>query len=297
MATMDANQPGTEQTAGAYQSDPTIQASKRTSIGLTAHRSTARESVQRPPDAGLRLSQWWLVMCLVLLLLAVGILIVARTIDSNATWAAVAKPITTWFGKPDSSSDQPEKAVINFADRFDATSPFLATYTEPNVFAAAVLPALGVYRMDVWPGYLGWSRIAVPGAAAMQIETTVAIAPDTPDAAAGIIGRFADKGDFMLFAVDGRGNVSVTQWIDSIASPLPVLVSGRVLNPAGSTNRLRLDDNGTILRFYGNDLLLAEVATGRTETQGAAGIGAQATGAQSITVDFLELVVTTPARQ
>ena len=79
MATMDANQPSTEQSAGTYQSDPTVQASKRTSIGLTAHRTTAREAVQRPPDAGLRLSQWWLVMCLVLLLLAVGILTVART--------------------------------------------------------------------------------------------------------------------------------------------------------------------------------------------------------------------------
>lgn len=294
MATMDANQPSTEQPAGVYQSDPAVQANKRTSIGLTAHRATARESVQRPPDAGLRLSQWWLVMCLVLLLLAVGILTVARTMDPNATWESIENPFTAWFGKPATEGSQPEKAVINFADRFDATSPYLATYTEPDVFAAAVLPALGVYRLDVWPNYLGWSRISVPGAAAMQLETTVAIAPETPDAAAGIIGRFADKGDFVFFAVDGRGKVSATQWVNSIATPLPVLAGQAVLNPAGSANRLRLDDNGSVLRFYGNDTLLAEVAAPRMETQGAAGIGAQATGAQSVTVDFLELTVTTP---
>ena len=294
MATMDANQPSTEQSAGTYQSDPTVQASKRTSIGLTAHRTTAREAVQRPPDAGLRLSQWWLVMCLVLLLLAVGILTVARTLDPTVTWTPGSNPFTAWLGKPATDGGQPPKAVINFADRFDATSPFLATYTEPNVFAAAVLPALGVYRLDVWPNFLGWSRISVPGAAAMQLETTVAIAPETPAAAAGIIGRFADKGDFVFFAVDGRGNVSATQWVDSMATPLPVLVSQAALNPAGSANRLRLDDNGTTLRFYGNDILLAEVTAPRTETQGAAGIGAQATGAQSVTVDFLELTVTTP---
>lgn len=297
MATMDANQPSTERPAGVYQSDPAVQASKRTSIGLTAHRTTARESVQRPPNAGLRLSQWWLVMCLVLLLLAVGILTVAKTMDPNTTWAAIENPFTAWLGKPATGGGQPEKAVINFADRFDATSPYLATYTEPGVFAAAVLPELGVYRMDVWPNYLGWSRILVPGAAAMQIETSVAIAPETPDAAAGIIGRFADKGDFVFFAVDGRGNVSATQWVDSIASPLPILVSQAVLNPAGSTNRLRLDDNGSVLRFYGNDILLAEVAATRKVTQGAAGIGAQAIGVQSVTVDFLELILTTPAVQ
>ena len=50
--------------------------------------------------------------------------------------------------------------------------------------AAAVLPELGVYRLDVWPNYLGWSRISIPEAAAMELETTVAISPETPDAAA-----------------------------------------------------------------------------------------------------------------
>lgn len=295
MATMDANQPTPEQPAGVYQSDPAVQASKRTSIGLTAHRATARESVQRPPNAGLRLSQWWLVMCLIVLLLAVGILTVARTMDPNTTWETVNNPFTAWFGNPATGGDQPEKTVINFADRFDASSPFLATFTEPDVFAAAVLPALGVYRMDVWPNYLGWSRISVPEAAAMELETTVAISPETPDAAAGIIGRFADKGNLVFFAVDGRGNVSATQWVDNIATPLPVLASQAALNPAGSTNRLRLDDNGSVLRFYGNGTLLAEVAAPRAETQGAAGIGAQATSSQSVTVDFLELIVTTPS--
>ena len=295
MAAVDANQPRNEQPAGVYQSDPAVQANKRTSIGLTAHRATAPESVQRPPDARLRLSQWWLVMCLVLLLLAVGILTVSRTMDPNTTWTTMDNTLTAWLGRPSTSDSPAEKVVTYLADRFDSTDSYLATYTEPDVFAAAVLPALGVYRLDVWPNYLGWSRVSVPGATALEVEASVTIAAETPDAAAGIIGRFADKGDFVFFAVDGRGNISATQWVDSIATQLPVLVSQAVLNPAGSANRLRLNDNGSILRFYGNDILLAEVAVPRTETQGAAGIGAQATGAQSVTVDFLELLVTAPA--
>lgn len=295
MATIGANQPSSEQPTGVYQSDPAVQADKRTSIGLTAHRATARESIQRPPDAGLRLSQWWLVTCLVMLLLAVGILTVSRSMDPSTTWTAIHSSLTGWFEETATGDGAAVKTAPNFADRFDSTSPYLVTYTEPNVFAAAVLPALGVYRMDVWPNYLGWSRIAVPGAAALQVETSVVIAPETPNAAAGIIGRFADKGDFVFFAVDGLGNVSVTQWVDSIATPLPVLVSRVALNPAGSPNHLRLNDNGNILRFYGNDTLLAEVAALRTETQGAAGIGAQAISAQSVTVDFLDLLVTTPS--
>ena len=295
MATVDANQPRNEQPAGVYQSDPAVQANKRTSIGLTAHRATAPESVQRPPDARLRLSQWWLVMCLVLLLLAVGILTVSRAMDPNTTWTTIDNTLTAWLGRPSTGGSPAEKVVTYLADRFDSTDSYLATYTEPDVFAAAVLPALGVYRRDVWPNYLGWSRVSVPGATALEVEASVTIAAETPDAAAGISGRFADKGDFVFFAVDGRGNISATQWVDSIATQLPVLVSQAVLNPAGSANRLRLNDNGSILRFYGNDILLAEVAVPRTETQGAAGIGAQATGAQSVTVDFLELLVTAPA--
>lgn len=59
-------------------------------IGLSAHRPTTPDSVQRPPDAGVQLASWWPVLCLVVLILAVTLLLADRVLNPATTWGDIA---------------------------------------------------------------------------------------------------------------------------------------------------------------------------------------------------------------
>jgi len=279
MAAIDTKQSN----SGVYQSDADAQASKRTSIGLSAHRPTAPDTVQRPPNAGLALSAWWLVFFLTVLMLAVGILVAARAFDSVTTWeelVAVIRPAPT-TGAP-------------FHDAFKTDQGLLPAIAIPDQAALAVLPVEGVYRMDVWPGFLAWSRFTLGHAGVSQIDAIATIDAATPDAAVALIGRFVDARNFYLFTVDGQGRFGVTQYIDGVAQELYAPTALAALATAGGANQLTLTDDGAVLHFASNAAALVDIAVDAAPVPAALGVGALATGVESAVVTFDEIGISTP---
>jgi len=281
MATIDAKQSN----SGVYQSDADAQASKRTSIGLSAHRPTAPSSVQRPPNAGLTLSAWWLVFLLIMLMLAISILLVARVIAPATTWDEVVGLLR---GAPVATA-----ARVHFQDDFKRDQGMLRTITIPGQAAVAVLPEEGVYRLDVWPGYLAWSRFTVTDADALTIDATATIAAETPDAAVGLIGRFVNEANYYRFAVDGEGRFSVMRYQSGEMQEVVRLTAATALKPAGGANRLTLRDDGRMLEFRANDATLTVIPADAAPVT-SVGVGAQATVAESVTITFDEISVSTP---
>jgi len=280
MAAIDAQQSD----AGVYQADAEAQASKRTSIGLSAHRPTAPSKVQRPPSAGLTLSAWWLVFLLIMLMLAIGILIVARVIAPAQT---LDDAVNLLLNRPGST------AGIVFASDFTGGEEALRTITIPDQAAVAVLPDAGVYRLDVWPGYLAWSRFTVADATSLRIDATATIDATTPDAVVALIGRFVDAANYYLFAIDGAGRFRVVRYQAGIAQEIIQPTAVAALNPAGIVNRLTLRDDGRALDFRANDTALTVIPV-EAAPVASVGIGVQATDARSVTVTFDQIQVRLP---
>lgn len=280
MAAIDAQQSD----ASIYQADTEAQATKRTSIGLSAHRPTAPNKVQRPPNAGLTFSAWWLVFLLIMLMLAIGILIVARVI---APAQSLDEAINLLLNRPRST------AGVVFASDFTGGAETLRTITIPAQAEAAVLPDAGVYRLDVWPGYLAWSRFTVADAASLSIDVTATIDATTPDAVVALIGRFVDAANYYLFAADGAGRFRVVHYQAGIPQEMIQPTAVAALNPAGVVNRLTLRDDGRVLDFRANDTALT-VIPAQMASVASVGIGVQATDAHSVTVTFDQIQVRVP---
>jgi hypothetical protein len=280
MAAIDAKQSD----SGVYQSDADMQASKRTSIGLSAHRPTAPSSVQRPPNAGLMFSAWWLAFLLIMLMLAVGALIVARVIAPAQT---LEDAVNLLLNRPIAGTG------VIFHDDFKRDAGTLRTVTIPDQAAIAVLPDEGVYRLVLWPGYLAWSRFMVAGADALTIAATATIDAATPDAAVALVGRFVDEANYYLFAVDGEGRFSVVRYQAGEKQEIIRLTTAATLNPAGEANRLTLRDDGRMLDFRVNDASLTVIPVDAASVP-SVGIAAQTTGADSATITFDEIRVRTP---
>jgi len=290
MAVSNAPQPASpQQGSGNYVADPDVQAHKRTGIGLSPHRETARSAVQRPPDAGSRFPQWLLVACLMLLAGAVGILLAARSIDPTATWADLA----TWGGG--TTVQRPEEPLPDYlvaipgyslwmTDDFTQVNSNVAIDAVSDQVKAAVLPEIGVYELTVAPGQLGWTLFDVTSLPGYWLETSATIDATTPLGSAGIIGRFVSEGNFYLFSVDGSGAATVQVWKDGQSFPMLPPTALSVVNRAGTPNRLSLQDAGGKLSFFVNQHLLFEVVAPQLPI-GRAGMAAMS-GGDVATVDF-----------
>jgi hypothetical protein len=287
----NATQRNVTQSAGAYQTDAEVQASKRTSIGLSAHRPTAPDTVQRPPYAGVRLSAWWLVFCLVILIVAVGLLVTARALDPTTTWDELAVIVGRVADQPPAASYP--ASVVHFHDTFKTEQGALRSFAVPGQAAATVLPDEGVYRLDTWPGYLAWSRFTIDDAARLVIDAHATIEAGTPDAAVGLIGRFADNANFYLFLIDGQGRFSVVRYQAGIPTEIRAPTALAALNPAGASNQLTLEDDGTTLHFLGNGARLVDIPVAAMAAH-PVGVGTLATGGQSVVVTFDEIGVYEP---
>lgn len=288
MASINAQQTNASQSAGANSADVDNEINKRTAIGLSARRSTAPESVQRPPNAGVHMSAWWLVFGMMVVLIAVILLIAARSLQPDATWNDIA----TTLGRPRSTATTPA-ATLYFQDDFTTDRGVLKAFAEPGVAAAKVLPAEGVYRLDVWPGFLAWSRISTEDVAALTLSAEATIAAETPDAAAALIGRFTDDNNFYLFTVDGQGRFGAVHFQDGVATELRPPTPLPALNAAGQPNLLTLEDNGAALRFLGNGILLENIEVAPVPFH-RLGIGALATKDDLVTVSYSSVRVVEP---
>ena len=244
MAPINAQQTGT-----SPGDDPSL--NKRISIGLSPRRPTAPETVQRPPDVGGRLSGWWLVFWLCILLLTVGVLVIVRALPADLSW----RDALTFFNR---TASAPRPAEHFFTD-FTVDDGTFAPYAKPGVAAMQVIPSEGVYRIDVWPGYLAWTRIAISENPPLHLEVDAIVDMQTPNGKVALLGRFEGEEDFYLFAVDGRGRFSIVRHRNGVETPLRLPTSLSAIQPAGFVNRLRLEDDGTSLRFLVNGVLLDRI--------------------------------------
>ncbi len=256
-------------------------AHKRLSIGLSARRPTAPASVLRPPNASVSLSTWWLVVCLILLLLAVTTLVGASLLQPDLTLGDVV-------GRPSQAG-----GGALFADSFDQDRGLWPPLVGPGVAEAQVLPAEGRYRLDVWPGFLAWSRFALEGKPTVALAAVATIDAQTPDAAVALVGRFSDERNFYLFTLDGAGRFGAVRYVQGQATLLRPPTQLPNLSKAGQPNRLVLEDAGGLLRFSANDILLDEIEVAPVQA-GRIGAGALATGSDSGAVLFDSLRVYAP---
>jgi hypothetical protein len=98
-----------------------------------------------------------------------------------------------------------------------------------------------------------------------------------------VIARFDGPGSFYLLTVDGDGVASVQLWLDGVRYDAPA--SAALAAGAGQANRLAVADDGERLRFYVNQVLVAEVAEPQLPI-GRPGLAALAPGEQASAVDF-----------
>jgi hypothetical protein len=169
-------------------------------------------------------------------------------------------------------------------DDFAGGSVYLQDEVMPGVMAATVLQDEGVYRMQAWPEHIGWTLYQSQDLPSNRIETSAVIDPATPDATAGVIGRFVDEQNFYLFTVNGAGELAGYVWIDGQRTVLQPPATSPFVYPAGKANRLSLEDDGEQLRFFVNQALMGRVLPELPAKR--AGIAVTATGEKPATVDF-----------
>lgn len=291
MAVYNAQQTGNAQQENSdYVTDQDAQARKRTAIGLSPHRATAPNAVQRPPDATSRFPQWLLLTCLVLMAAALGLMLTARAMNPEALWPwQVAQPTTTT--EQIATSTMPEYAApmpgytLWMTDDFSQANSNVQQYDVPGQMTATILPEKGIYRLEVAPGQIGWTLFDLDELSNVQFETSAVVDPTTPLGAAAIIGRFVTPGNFYLFRVDGTGAVTIELWKDGQAFTVLPSATFPVVNRAGEANRLTLVDEGNQLRFFVNQALIHSVADPQLDGN-RTGVAALSSGNDFASVDF-----------
>jgi hypothetical protein len=285
------------QTTTTYVADMDARARKRAAIGLEPDRATAPAEFQRPPDESSGCAQWLLVWCVVLLGLAILLLLVSRVVNPSTTLASllgVSGPSATTTPAATPTQPSADGALPAYlaqlpgfrlwmSDDFAAPSAIAAPQSVPGQVQAAVAADVGVYRMQVSPNQMGWTLFDLGGGGAHHLESSATVSSETPNGAAGLIARFGGPGNFYLLTVDGRGTANVQLWLNR--EPLTVQSASVAANPAGMANRLAVEDDGTRLRFYVNQVLVSEIVEPVLGAE-RPGIAAVASGPDPAIVDF-----------
>jgi hypothetical protein len=293
-------QPTTQHTTTTYTTtyatNTDASARKRAEIGLAPERETAPEAVMRPPDESSRTPHWLLVVCVGLLGVAVLLLLLGRIVNPTATLAELfgfPAPVVTGQTITVNTSTLKSTAAAYLAqlpgfrlwliDDFAAPSKLAPAQDVPGQVNAAVLTDIGVYRMQVEPYQMGWTLFDLADLTSYHLETSATVSAQAPGGAAGLIARFGSPGNFYLLTVDGAGTPNVQLWSDGQQTTLQS--EQAVVNPAGQANRLAVEDDGTLIRFYVNQALVSEIVDPQLPP-GRPGIAASAPGAAAATVDF-----------
>lgn len=288
MAISNAPQSGDQPTTGKNATDDT-RARKREAIGLAPQRPTAQQTVQRPPEARTVYSNWWLVFFLLLLLGGVGLILAGQYLQQG-TPAMTLPNLGSLLAPGRASSSLPDYALtapgytLWMHDDFAGGSPYVQDHIVPELMAATVLPDEGIYRMQAWPGHIGWTLYQSQDLPSNRIEASATIDPATPDATVGVLGRFVDERNFYLFTVNGAGEIAGYVWIDGQRYVLQTPATSPLVYAAGKENRLSLEDDGDQLRFYVNQALMGRISPELPPKR--AGIAVTATGEKPGSVDF-----------
>lgn len=270
---------------GTYLIDPDTQARKRTATGLSSHRDTARDTVVRPPDPSSPWPRWLLVFGAILLATA-GLLILCSTVA--LTRPDLLPPAIQGVMTPQPTTPSfvltPPGYKLQLVDEFDVPNSHLSDYTSVGQLSMVTLPEAGVYRMDIWPRYIGWGLFDVSAFPRYRLETEAIISPATPGNAT-LLARQSANGDTYLFSIDSVGAYRVELWQNGESFTLAHDTPSAAILPAGQPNRLSIEDTGDHIRFAANQVVLFEVMDPKLPI-GSAGIGAFAAGDNQVTTDF-----------
>ena len=288
MAISNAPQSGDQPVVGKTPTDD-VRARKRAAIGLEPQRPTARPIVQRPPEARTTFSNWWLVVFLLLLVCSIGLILAGQFMQQGVAASPFAA-VSGWFSQGGATNDLPDYALtapgytLWMNDDFTGGSIYLQDHEVPGLMAATVLPDEGIYRMQAWPGHIGWTLFQSQDLAANRIEAGATIDPATPDTTVGLLGRFVDERNFYLFTVNGAGEMAGYVWINGQRYLLQAPATSPLVFAAGKENRLSLEDDGDQLRFYVNQALMGRISPELPAKR--VGIAVTATGEKPASVDF-----------
>ena len=236
---------------------------KRVAIGLSSRRPTAPPVVHRPPRDLITRSQRWLVTLLLLcLLLSTALLVYAKLSGAPTSWISIQS-----FGRAVLTGERWSSRLgsytpgINYrlriSDEFDTRTGLVACTQQAGEWSSDIVPGQGLYRMQIWPGRLTWSTIALntemtPAAATYRADASVTIVDMMPTGYAGFIARYQDPSNFYLFMIDGLARYQIQLWHDGVLTTLQPWTVNPLLNPAGFENIIALEDNGAQLQFGAN---------------------------------------------
>lgn len=272
--------------------DPELSARKRMEVGLSPRRPTANAMPQRPPrtnTSGFSPAVWPGILGMILI--ATAFLVAANLWDLFPSWwhapAVVAdsvRSVTAPLGEPIEVSGY----QLALADDFSRAETAFAEGVELGKWRIEHQPTAANYRMEIWPNRVVWSLLDVQEPEPQRMQTSVMVATHTPWGYAGLVNRYKDENNFYLFMVDGRGRYTVQLQEGGTLTILKPWTKAEFLNQAGSTNTLTVDDDGSMQRFYGNNMLLYE-STARLPAgdSGLAG-GASEEGVAEVSFDWMQ---------
>lgn len=297
MAVGNTQPPGNaQQSSSVHVADRTARAKARTSIGLDPERATAPDTYLRPPDETSRHAQWLLVVCVAFLGLAVLLLLLSPLAGETSLAYMLGTRSGTQTGAtaatPPSTSPAPAlpaylSALPGFqlwlTDDFAAPSQIAIERIDEGATATSLLVDRGVFRLQTPPNQMGWTLFDLAQNGAYHLETSATVDTLSPDGAGGVIARFDSPGNFYLLSLDGAGVSTLQLWLDGEVYTLQS--SAAITNPAGQANRLAVEDDGSRLRFFVNQVLVAEILEPQLPF-GRPGIAAIAAGGAAAIVDY-----------
>lgn len=256
-----------EKANGAVTGQPTsndldIRARKRMEVGLAPSRPTAKAAPQRPPDyQALPMPPVVLALLLVTVVLVTMVLLAANLSGGLPswwpTWTGLAATVNRSVAP---ATDLPEQDyTLRLADDFSQNNSPLIQGSRPNEWRTELRPAESVYSIEVWPNHLAWSLLGLADLEGYRLQTSVLVNGETPNGYAGLIIRYQDERHFYILLVDGNGRYQVQHQNGDEVITVQPWVMAPFLNRAGSANLLTIEDDGDRVRFYGNNMLVAEL--------------------------------------
>ena len=272
-------------------------ARKRLKVGLSARRPTAKVAPMRPPDVQtLPVPAWVLAGVLIgILAVTVGLLALAMTDTRPSWWPAPAAPGRAITALPTQSAET-VVYTLRLGEDFSQATSVLEQGLRPDEWRTELAAAESVYRMEVWPNHLAWSLLGMSDLGGYRLQTSAQVDAQSTRGFAGVIVRFQDERHFYLLSVDGQGRYAVQQQDGDVFREIVPWTAVPFLNPAGSANVLTVEDNGTLVRFLGNGMLLHDV--GNPDFQlGSVGLagGAQGDAPAKLDFDWFQLYDIRPA--
>jgi len=266
---------------------------KRMEVGLAPRRPTANSAPQRPPDAATMNPAEALLPVFLGMILAATMLLVAANIGGwfpnwwrgPAVVADTLRAVSVPLGGSGAYTDY----QMALKDDFSGSGTVFAEGASTGEWRVAHTPTASSYLMEVWPNHVVWSLLELDDASQYRTQASMSVATHTPWGFAGLINRYSDDQNFYLFMVDGKGRYTVQMQQDGSLMTLQEWTASDVLNRAGSTNTLTVDDNGNVQRFYGNNMLLYEGPTRLPAGDAGLAGGAFKDGVAEISFDWVQL--------